>query len=225
MTRMERRQERRRIASLAIATAAILILVIIAVMVTVCAGTGEVDSTRAKAVVELNIEPKVNWTEEVAELDVTDEPVEEAVSIEPECLSEEIPLDYDLQMHLKNVCDSYEIPYEIVLGVIQLESAFTPSAQNGKCYGLMQISTVNSKRLEEIGVTDLKDPYQNIISGAFMLSELYGKYGDWNKALTCYNYGERGAKKKVFDLGYISTGYSRTVLKYAEKWAEVLENG
>lgn len=44
--------------------------------------------------------------------------------------------------------------------------------------------------------------YQNIRSGVFILSDLYGKYGDWHKALICYNYGEGGAQEHVFSKGY-----------------------
>lgn len=66
------------------------------------------------------------------------------------------------------------------------------------------------------------DPYQNIRSGVFILSDLYGKYGDWHKALICYNYGEGGAQEHVFSKGYTTTSYSRTVMEYADAWAEVL---
>lgn len=87
----------------------------------------------------------------------------------------------------------------------------------------MQINSINSEWLsEKIGVTDLTDPYQNIRSGVFILSDLYGKYGDWHKALICYNYGEGGAREHVFSKGYTTTSYSRTVMEYADAWAEVL---
>lgn len=90
-------------------------------------------------------------------------------------------------------------------------------------YGYMQINSINSEWLsEKIGVTDLADPYQNIRSGVFILSDLYGKYGDWHKALICYNYGEGGAQEHVFSKGYTTTSYSRTVMEYADAWAEVL---
>ena len=111
----------------------------------------------------------------------------------------------------------------MALGVIQAESSFTATASNGSCYGYMQINSINSEWLsEKIGVTDLTDPYQNIRSGVFILSDLYGKYGDWHKALICYNYGEGGAQEHVFSKGYTTTSYSRTVMKYADAWAEVL---
>lgn len=136
---------------------------------------------------------------------------------------EEIPLDYDLQAHLIAVCEEYGVPMSVALGVIQAESTFTATAQNGSCYGYMQINSINSGWLnEELGVTDLTDPYQNIKSGVYILSILYGKYGDWHKTLVCYNYGEAGAQKHVFSQGYATTTYSRTVMAYAEEWEAVL---
>ena len=62
-------------------------------------------------------------------------------------------------------------------------------------------------------------PHQNLQAGIYMLSDLYGKYGDWNKALTCYNYGEGGAYEHVFSKGETSSTYSRHVLAVAEEWA------
>lgn len=147
----------------------------------------------------------------------------EAALLEQGYLHEEIPLDFDLQCHLIAVCEEYGVPQNVALGVIQAESSFTATAANGSCYGYMQINSINSDWLsEKIGVTDLTDPYQNIRSGVFILSDLYGKYRDWHKALICYNYGEGGAQEHVFSKGYTTTSYSRTVMEYADAWAEVL---
>ena len=40
--------------------------------------------------------------------------------------------------------------------------------------------------------------------------------------MICYNYGEGGAREHVFSKGYTTTSYSRTVMEYADAWAEVL---
>ena len=135
-----------------------------------------------------------------------------------------VPLDADLQQYTAEMCDLYEVPLELAYAVMQVESGYTVSATSSTGdYGLMQINSINSEWLsEKIGVTDLTDPYQNIRSGVFILSDLYGKYGDWHKALICYNYGEGGAREHVFSKGYTTTSYSRTVMEYADAWAEVL---
>ena len=150
------------------------------------------------------------------------QPVEE--SEEPETVFfEEIPLDQETQTCVLTWCEEYGVPHSIALSVIQSESSFQADAENGSCYGYMQINSINREWLgERIGITDLTDPHQNIQAGIYMLSDLYGKYGDWNKALTCYNYGEGGAYEHVFSKGETSTTYSRHVLAVAEEWSEVV---
>lgn len=156
------------------------------------------------------------------EEDYENEKIEEAL-LEQGYLSEEIPLDYDTQACLRAWCEQYSVPYKMALGVIETESSFRADAQNGNCYGYMQVNSINLDWLsEEIGVTDLKDPLQNLHSGVFILGDLFEKYGDWNKVLVCYNYGEAGAQKHVFSQGITSTEYSRKVLGLQEKWAEVI---
>lgn len=138
-------------------------------------------------------------------------------------IHEEIPLSTEEQAHLQEKCEEYGVPYHIALGVIQTESSFRADARNGTCSGYMQINSINLEWLKEnIGVTDLTDPLQNISSGVFMLADLYDDYQDWHKALIAYNYGPAGAKKNVFSKGYTTTTYSRKVMNYAEQWLEIL---
>ncbi len=137
--------------------------------------------------------------------------------------SDLVPLPADLQMTLAASCELYGVPAEIALGCIETESGFQASARNGSCYGYMQVNTINLEWLgTEIGVIDLTDPAQNICSGLYILGDLYGRYGDWHKALVCYNCGERGAQRDVFSRGLTSTGYSEKVMARAEQWKEVL---
>lgn len=148
---------------------------------------------------------------------------EESDTEDVEIFFEEIPLDQETQSCVMKWCEEYHVKRSVALGVIQAESSFQADAQNGSCFGYMQINSINQGWLaEEIGVTDLTDPHQNIQAGIYMLSDLYGKYGDWNKALTCYNYGEGGAYEHVFSKGETSTSYSRHVLDLASEWAEVV---
>lgn len=154
--------------------------------------------------------------------DYENEKIEEAL-LEDGYLSDEIPLDYDTQACLRAWCEQYSVPYKTALSVIETESSFRADAQNGSCYGYMQVNSINLEWLnEEIGVTDLTDPLQNLHSGVFILGDLFEKYGDWNKVLVCYNYGETGAQKHVFSKGLTSTEYSRKVMSLQEKWAEVI---
>lgn len=138
-------------------------------------------------------------------------------------ITDEVPLDPVIQEMAIRWCEEYGVPYSMALAVMEAESSFRPDAENGNCYGYMQINSINSSWLnQEIGVTDLTDPLQNIHSGIYMLGDLYEKYEDWNRALTAYNYGVSGAQKHVFSKGENSSTYSRRVLELEEKWAEVI---
>lgn len=245
MTRMERRRRRQRQIRRRVA------LVLTVAAITTAAVTAAVSSINAdtenKAVVTLPTteeivkqEPKIVpvqlvyetplWQEnpealaqEAAADPEAPEKIEQAL-VEQGYLHEEIPLDFDLQCHLITVCEEYGVPYHIALGVIQAESSFTADASNETCCGYMQINKINAEWLSEsIGVTDLTDPYQNLRSGVFILSDLFGDYGDWHKALIAYNYGPSGAQEYVFSKGYTTTKYSRVVMEYADAWLEVIE--
>lgn len=244
MTRMERRrcrqrQIRRRVA-LALTVAAITTAAVTAAVTSINAGaedtTMEALPTAEEVVkqepmaepVQLVYETPL-WAEEAEPLaqEATEDPEEpekiEQALVEQGYLHEEIPLNFDLQCHLITVCEEYGVPYHIALGVIQAESSFTADASNGTCFGYMQIHKINAEWLSEsIGVTDLTDPYQNLRSGVFILSDLFGDHGDWHKALIAYNYGPSGAQEHVFSKGYTTTGYSRAVMEYADAWLEVV---
>lgn len=139
-------------------------------------------------------------------------------------VSSSVPLDYHLQERLQEFCGDYGVPYEIALAVIYQESRFESTAQNGNCIGYMQVNTVNLEWLnEEIGTTDLYDPLQNLKAGTFILGRLFEKYGEANMALTAYNHGESGAKKKFFDRGRIASSYSIKVIENSYDWKKVLE--
>lgn len=231
MTRMERRKRRRRIAVINFFTV-MAVLTVIGCTVMALSGTEEVGATDPSQATSVQSTSPIIVTPECTEANETPDtlPVSETETEQTEqtvpaqkTFYEEIPLDYDLQAHLIALCEEYGVPLSVALGVIQAESTFRATAQNGSCYGYMQINSINSGWLnEELGVTDLTDPYQNIQSGVYILSDLYGKYGDWHKTLVCYNYGEAGAQKHVFSQGYTTTTYSRTVMAYAEEWEAVL---
>ncbi len=138
-------------------------------------------------------------------------------------ISELIPLRQDMQAYIQELCESYSVPYTLVLAVIEAESTFKCDAVNGSCYGYMQISNINLEWLNErIGIEDLEDPAQNLHSGIYILSDLHEKYKDWDKVLVCYNYGETGAHEHVFSKGLSDTAYSRKVMEYERRWNEVL---
>lgn len=75
-----------------------------------------------------------------------------------------------------------------VKAIIYHESRYSPNLVNAKTgvMGLMQISPKwHMKRAENLGVTDLLDPYGNILVGCDILNELTQKY-DFNYALNFF---------------------------------------
>lgn len=151
------------------------------------------------------------------------EPTEPTVEelVESGYLLDDISLSYDLQMVARDAAELFDVPYGILLATMYEESRFDPDAvnYNETCFGLMQINRCNFEWLHgvlaEYGVTDIQnDPEGNILAGAYMLADLYTKYGDWHLALMAYNCGENGAKKQ-WDSGYYSSEYSRTIISLA----------
>lgn len=117
--------------------------------------------------------------------------------------------------------EQYNICPELLMAIIERESAGKPDVENGSCKGLMQISVKwHSDRMERLGVTDIFDERSNILVGADYLAELFEKYEDTATVLMIYH-GERNAVQKV-KRGEIS-GYARWILERREELEEVHE--
>ena len=127
--------------------------------------------------------------------------------------------DVALLEYINTLCETYELPPQLIYAMIERESSWKADALNaaGNCIGLMQISTVNLDWLEEsLGVEDLYDPYQNVLSGITMIASYIDTYGDYHMALMCYNCGSGGAQK-LFDQGIYSSSYSRWIVERMEE--------
>lgn len=111
------------------------------------------------------------------------------------------------------VAQEYGIPSTLIKAIIKTESDFNALAvSETDDYGLMQINACNISWLEdELGITDLFDPAQNIESGAYILSGYLNRYG-LADALMAYNCGESGAKR-LWRQGIHSTSYTKEVFK------------
>lgn len=138
-------------------------------------------------------------TEEVAE-ETTEETVEEET--EPAVVTYDVPLSEELQLHIIKVSEENGIEPSVIIAMAFRESGYNANAvgDNGNSVGLLQIqSKWHWKRMEDLGCTDLTDPYQNVTVGVDYLAELLDRYGDIEKALTAYNRGR----------------YSGTITEYA----------
>lgn len=115
--------------------------------------------------------------------------------------------------------EQYNICPELLMAIIERESAGQPDAENGSCKGLMQISVKwHSDRMERLGVTDIFDERSNILVGADYLAELFEKYNDTATVLIVYH-REKNAVQKA-ERGEISS-YSEGILERSAELGEI----
>lgn len=128
----------------------------------------------------------------------------------------DVPLTLTQQKEVQKLCEKYNIPYEIVLGIMKIESNFNVDAQNGDCIGIMQVNTINKieyeKEWKELGIRELNKFYQGIEAGCFVFSKCKGETIE--EKLIAYNEGNNGYMA-LKNKGITSTEYSRKVLEYA----------
>lgn len=100
----------------------------------------------------------------------------------------------ELEEYIEAICEPRNICPELIEATIERESRWNPNAVNGDCMGLMQISEHwHRERMERLGVTDLFDPYDNILVGVDYMAELFERYEDPGITLMIYN-GDSRAK-------------------------------
>lgn len=120
-----------------------------------------------------------------------------------------------INIYIEEICRRYKnVDSDLVKSIVYHESRYNPKATNGKCLGLMQVSTRwHSTRAEKLGVTNFYDPYSNILLGVDYLSELIDDYKDPALALMLYNMKHDDALS-LYSHGIIS-GYAKSVLATA----------
>ena len=162
--------------------------------------------------------------EPVTEPPETTEPIEEIVETEPTTEPGvrlyNVPYDEDLQLHIIAQAEQYGLDPAIVFAVIWKESRYyyTASGDNDESLGIMQIKQkFHQWRMDCLGVTDLLDPYQNVMVGCHILGEKLREYEDIEMALMVYNAGATGAKNNWFSKGIYSNKYSQAILAKAEE--------
>jgi peptidoglycan lytic transglycosylase len=90
----------------------------------------------------------------------------------------------------------FDLPPEMILAVIRIESAFDINALSNKgAVGLMQIMPETGEeiardlRMNWPGVDILRDPQANIEMGTYYLTKLIGQFNSLAVALAAYNHG------------------------------------
>lgn len=169
VTRVERRKLRARRHRIRI-TAVLGILVV--VLLTASWAADEADDAPSFGAVapgsekEQTVEVLPLWFSEEAEMKMTvkkdvvaTEALMETEEEAPSYQSDAVPLNHDTQAQVLGWCEEYGVPYSVALAVIEAESSFRPDAENGSCYGYMQINSINKSWLfQEIGVSAASSP-------------------------------------------------------------------
>lgn len=117
--------------------------------------------------------------------------------------------------YCEEIGNRYNISPELLMAVIETESSGQAMARNGNCIGLMQVSrTYHSNRMQKLGVCDLYAEYDNILTAADYLAELFQKYQDTALVLDIYN----GNSKAMYNYenGIISS-YASKILERASE--------
>lgn len=92
------------------------------------------------------------------------------------------------QQYIYEVSKQYNVCPELIMAIVEQESSGRADAENEGCIGLMQVSEKwHVDRMERLGVTDLYDPYGNILVGTDYLMELAAEYEDTYTVLHIYN--------------------------------------
>ena len=90
--------------------------------------------------------------------------------------------------YINTISNQYHICPEMVMAIIEHESSGQADATNGGCKGLMQINEkYHTERMKRLGVTDIYEPYGNILVGCDYLAELFEEYEDMSVVLMKYN--------------------------------------
>ncbi len=115
----------------------------------------------------------------------------------------------------------YNVPPEMILAVIRIESAFDVNAQSNKgAVGLMQILPSTAQeiaqelRIDWRGEQILRDPSANIEMGTYYLTKLIGQFNDLSVALAAYNHGPGRIAELAEANAELPMGYSEKVLSY-----------
>lgn len=138
-------------------------------------------------------------------LDVTMVAYTEALPVEAEPVfvyRMDVPLTAELQETVWDACQEHNVEYELVLGLIEVESTFrTDAVSYVGCYGLMQLNP-------QYFPSNLS-PAENIQYGVAFLAEKLDQYtGDIGAALTAYNAGHDTGNRE----------YAEKVMAAAERW-------
>lgn len=161
---------------------------------------------------------------------ITPEPIEDEPLLVSQIVERpkrlDIPLSADIQDYIYNTCQTYNVPFELVIAMMKEESLFRADIiSRTNDYGLMQINAINHDWLKEkLGIDNLLDPKQNALAGIYILHlHMVYCHNDVVKALMCYGLGANGAKK-LWDKGIYTTAFVEKMLNIYGEYLEESHN-
>lgn len=173
--------------------------------------------------------PVVGVTEEIEYIPVAERFVDETVTVMEGVIEEtptyyvEVKNCYITEDSLKSICqhigNAYGIDPKLLQAIAWQESRYKVNAVGGSNdSGLCQIvPRWHGDRMKKLGITDIFDPYSNVLLCADILDELKNhKYGDdIIFVLMAYNMGAYGATKP-YESGVISSYATDVLNKFYE---------
>ncbi len=135
----------------------------------------------------------------------------------------DVPLTVDQQKLVEKIGKRFGVDEELIFAVMYVETRYNVNAvgKNKQYLGIMQISKSNFNNLNRrLGITDLMDFEQNVISGTYFLDVYLTRLnGDKHKSLIYYHggwkYGDRLMREGTYE-----DSYSRKVISEMERIVE-----
>lgn len=126
---------------------------------------------------------------------------------------ERIKLSREWQEYTYEMCLKYNVPYEIILGLMGAETGWDVNigvSDNGIYYGIGMVHMeYNKSNCREYGF-ELCSPAGGVEAVCLIMSQKLNTFEDIDKALIAYNRGNGGARK-LFRKGIYSTAYDRRI--------------
>ncbi len=125
------------------------------------------------------------------------------------------PPIYPYSLQIRHVARRFNLPADLVAGVVRTESQFNPRCLSPVgAEGLMQLMPSTAWLVaRKLGWHhfDLFNPTDNLTLGTYFLKDLLNQYGDLSTALSYYNAGQWGIVSRGV---YRNRGYIRAVLRH-----------
>lgn len=151
----------------------------------------------------------------VGRVDVIQKPSQEVY--QPEMImieAEDTWISEEYQEYCRKAGERYRICPELLMAMIERESSGNADAVNSEGdTGLLQVNERwHYSRMEKLGVTDLYEPYSNILVAADYLAELFEQNQDPYLVLMKYNMSHNAAEE-LYEQGI----YSEYAIKVTER--------